>query len=178
VTEFPDHIDDDVWSGGYRLDVVGIGALNLDYLATVTPVPGRAPARPLTERIFQLVERTGPPLERGTERRVDAHTIHAAIEAVSSARPDTSLGGSAFNAIFAIAKTQVGLRLGYVGVAGRVPVIGLSSIQQFEALGIDHRFVFSDQEHLCGICFSFAENGDRTLLTHAGARVDRGADGR
>jgi precorrin isomerase len=34
------------------------------------------------------------------------------------------LGGSAFNAIHAIAKTKAGLRLGYVGVAGRVPVIG------------------------------------------------------
>ncbi|MFY1671984.1 PfkB family carbohydrate kinase [Plantactinospora sp. WMMB334] len=128
------------------------------------------------ERLSRLVERDGPPIEAGTERAVDAETIHAAIETAGFARPENplggtsfSLGGSAFNAIFAIAQTQVGLRLGYVGVAGRVPVIGLSTMAQFEALGIDHRFVFQDTEHLCGICLSLAEDGDRTLLTHSGA---------
>ncbi len=44
----------------------------------------------------------------------------------------------------------------------------MSSIQQFEALGVDHRFVLRDNEHLCGICFSFSEDGERTMLTHAG----------
>ena len=95
--------------------------------------------------------------------------MQAVIEAVSSSRPDTVLGGSAFNAIHAIAKTKAGLRLGYVGVAGRVPVIGLSVVQQMEALGIDSHFVRQDAERLCGICFSYSEDGDRTLLTHAGA---------
>ncbi|MEQ4305638.1 PfkB family carbohydrate kinase [Plantactinospora sp. B6F1] len=150
-----------------------MGALNLDYLVTAS---ASGSSRPLTERLSRLVERNGPPMEPGTERAVDAETIHAAIEAAGFARPETllggtsfSLGGSAFNAIFAIAQTQVNLRLGYVGVAGRVPVIGLSTMAQFEALGIDHRFVFQDSEHLCGICLSLAEEGDRTLLTHSGA---------
>ncbi|GIG92940.1 hypothetical protein Pen02_78760 [Plantactinospora endophytica] len=156
--------------------MVGVGALNLDYLVSAPSVGASDSPRSLTERISRLVERTGPPLEPGTERAVDAGTIHAAIEAAGFARPETllggtsfSLGGSAFNAIFAIAQTQVGLRLGYVGVAGRVPVIGLSTVAQLEALGIDHRYVFSDDEHLCGICLSLAEDGDRTLLTHSGA---------
>lgn len=169
MSELHDRLDGGAEVGGFALDVVGIGALNLDYIVSASAVTGRAPSPSLSARISGLLEQTGPPLEWGTERHVDGRTIHAAIEALSSARPDTSLGGSAFNAIYAIAATQVGLRLGYVGVAGRVPVIGQSSTEQFEALGIDHRFVFRDDEHLCGICLSFAEDGDRTLLTHAGA---------
>jgi sugar/nucleoside kinase (ribokinase family) len=169
VPELHDRQDDGETTGGYRLDVVGIGALNLDYIANTSAISGQAGSRTLTARLSRLVEETGPPLEWGTERMVDDRTIHAAIQAVSPARPDAQLGGSAFNAIYTIARTRVGLRLGYVGVAGRVPVIGVSAIQQFESLGIDHRRVLRDDDRLCGICFSFLEDGDRTLLTHAGA---------
>lgn len=159
-------------TSGFAFDVVGVGALNLDYIAG-NPVPGAAPAHSFTERLSGLLRRgpglSGEPLEWGVEHQVDSRTIHAIIEAVSSSRPDTMLGGSAFNAIHAIAKTKAGLRLGYVGVAGRVPVIGLSAVQQLDSLGIDTRYVRQDIENLCGICFSYSEDGDRTLLTHAGA---------
>jgi sugar/nucleoside kinase (ribokinase family) len=154
---------------GYAFDVIGVGALNLDYIADDSPLAHGNEKPSLAVRISKIVEQTGPPLEWGTERHVDDRTIYAAIEAASSAQPDTALGGSAFNAIYAIAHTQVGLRLGYVGVAGHVPVIGVSAIQQFETLGIDRRYVLQDDGHLCGICFSFSADGDRTLLTHAGA---------
>ncbi|RJL32904.1 ribokinase [Bailinhaonella thermotolerans] len=147
--------------------MVGIGALNLDYIADVSAATGGVVAR-----ISRVVERSGPPLEWGTERWVDEQTIHSAIEEVSSAQPVTALGGSAFNAIYAIARSGVGLRLGYVGVAGRVPVIGVSSVQQLESFGVDHRFVERVDDRLCGICFSVGEDGDRTLLTHAGANDD------
>lgn len=158
----------------FAFDVVGVGALNLDYIAG-NPVPGPAPARSFTDRLSELLGLgpggDGGPLEWGVEHQVDSRTIHAVIEAVSSSRPDTMLGGSAFNAIHAIAKTKAGLRLGYVGVAGRVPVIGLSAVQQFNSLGIDTSYVRQDAENLCGICFSYSEDGDRTLLTHAGANA-------
>lgn len=154
------------------LDVVGVGALNLDYIAG-NPTPGTSGARSFTDRLSELLRlepgHDDEPLEWGVERQVDSRTIHSVIEAVSSSRPDTMLGGSAFNAIHAIAKTKAGLRLGYVGVAGRVPVIGLSAVQQLDSLGIDTRYVRQDNENLCGICFSYSEDGDRTLLTHAGA---------
>lgn len=169
MSELAERLGRGCGSDGFTLDVVGVGALNLDYIANASSATGPPRSRTLTASISELVVRTGPPLELGTERRVDDETIHAAIEAASTAMPDTSLGGSAFNAICAIASTRVGLRLGYVGVAGRVPVIGVSSIHQFDALGIDHRWVRPDDEHLCGICFSLCEDGDRTLLTHEGA---------
>ena len=118
---------------GFRFDVVGIGALNLDYIAGTAATAGASREHSLTARISDLVGQEREPLEWGVERQVDSRTIHAVIEAVSSSRPDTMLGGSAFNAIHAIAKTKAGLRLGYVGVAGRVPVIGLSALQQLDS---------------------------------------------
>jgi sugar/nucleoside kinase (ribokinase family) len=165
-------------ASGFAFDVVGVGALNLDYIAG-NQVPGATSARSFTARLSELLRlgpgQDGEPLEWGVEHQVDSQTIHAVIEAVSSSRPDTMLGGSAFNAIHAIAKTKVGLRLGYVGIAGRVPVIGLSAVQQLDSFGIDTRYVRRDAENLCGVCFSYSEDGDRTLLTHAGAN-DRMAD--
>jgi sugar/nucleoside kinase (ribokinase family) len=155
---------------GFALDVVGVGALNLDYVASNS---GASHGRPITLRLSEQLARwssaAGGPLEWGVEHQVDSAVMHAVIETVSSSRPDTVLGGSAFNAIHAIAKTKAGLRLGYVGVAGRVPVIGLSVVQQLDSLGVDSRFVRQDAERLCGICFSYSEDGDRTMLTHAGA---------
>jgi len=164
IGELAGRLDGGTGSSGFALDVVGLGALNLDYIARAS-----VGSPSLASRIFELVARTGPPPEWGTEGRVDDETIHAAIEAAGSASLDTSLGGSAFNAIHAIASAQAGLRLGYVGVAGRVPVTGVSSIQQFETLGIDHMWVLRDDEHPCGICFSLCHDGDRTLLATNGA---------
>jgi sugar/nucleoside kinase (ribokinase family) len=155
--------------GHFALDVVGIGALNLDYVASAPDPPTDGETRPITARVAALLGERAERFDWGTEHHVDESTIHRAIELVSSTRIETVLGGSAFNAIHAIARTRVGLRLGYVGVAGRVPVTGMSIVQRLDALGVDRSFVVEDVDHACGICFSFSENGDRTLLTHAGA---------
>jgi sugar/nucleoside kinase (ribokinase family) len=136
------------------LDVVGVGALNLDYIA-----------RTSSAQLRPVLSRFGLTLDRGTERRVDEAVIRAAIDALGSVQIDTVMGGSAFNTIHAMSRMKSGLRLGYVGVAGR----GVSSVRLFASLGIDRRFVFREDDHLCGICFSFSEDGDRTLLTHEGA---------
>ncbi|MGW4893336.1 PfkB family carbohydrate kinase [Kitasatospora sp. NPDC004240] len=126
---------------------------------------------PLTARITELLEGEAAVPEWGTETAVDEATVYAALEAINAATLQTSLGGSAYNAVNVLAQLQLGLRLGYVGVAGRVPGPGLSAVQQLRALGVDHPFVFRDDDHLCGICFSLTEDGDRTLLTHAGANA-------
>ncbi|WP_170191754.1 carbohydrate kinase family protein [Saccharothrix syringae] len=129
-------------------DVVGVGALNLDHVVTTDLDVG---------------------LEPGVEHAVDAATARAAVEAVAPAGPRTALGGSAFNAVHAIARTGSGLRLGYVGVAGRAP--GFDVVREFERLGVDHRFVFEEDDLLCGTCVSLVRGGERTLLTHDGANA-------
>jgi sugar/nucleoside kinase (ribokinase family) len=124
-------------------DIVGVGAINVDYLVR-GPAPGG---------------------EWGTEHRVDAATVEALVPRAHAA----ALGGSAFNTLYAIANARTGLRLGFVGVAGRVPVCGPSALDAFDRFGIDRRFVFPERERLCGVCVSFLSEGERTLLTHAGA---------
>ncbi|MGV9676187.1 PfkB family carbohydrate kinase [Nocardia sp. NPDC003482] len=156
----------------YALDVVGIGALNLDYITIKSARVPDSRGRTLTDRIRELVAEEGQRLELGTELNVDANTIYGAIEAASSATPKATLGGSAFNAIRAMAATRSGLRLGYVGVAGHSPVIGVSIVDELDALGVDRSLVAVEESKACGICFALTEAGDRTLLTHAGANQD------
>ena len=128
-------------------DVVGIGALNLDFrVSAVAP---------------ELVP------EWGTERSVDAATIDAVVAAAGGS---VTLGGSAFNTIQAIAYAHRGLRLGYVGVAGRVPPGAPSALGELDALGVDRRYVFR-ADALGGTCVSVMRDGERTLLTHAGANA-------
>jgi sugar/nucleoside kinase (ribokinase family) len=150
----------------FDFDVVGIGALNLDYITTrAITIAGSS----IPSRIESMLQGRGQDVELGTERYVDADTIYEAIDAASMGNPQTTLGGSAFNAVRAMAKTQVGLRLGYVGVEGHVPVIGMSFVRQLAELGIDRNFVRQDTTNPCGICLSVLTGADRTLLTHAGA---------
>jgi sugar/nucleoside kinase (ribokinase family) len=151
-------------SAGFSLDVVGVGALNVDYIAHRTTDSDETASR-LRSRIADLVG----DLDWGTEHLVDAATIHAAIDAIGSVAAQAAVGGSAFNAIQAIAATGMGVRLGYVGVAGQVPLAADSIMRQFDAAGIDRRYVHRDEGSLCGICLSYSESGDRTLLTHVGA---------
>ncbi|MQY28118.1 PfkB family carbohydrate kinase [Nocardia aurantia] len=158
----------------YTLDVVGIGALNLDYITTRAAAERDSSGRTLTAQLRELVAGEDQLLESGIELSVGADTIYGAIDIASSAAPTAALGGSAFNAIHAMAATGTGLRLGYVGVAGHSPVIGVTIIDRLAALGVDHRFVSVDESKACGICFSLNEAGDRTLLTHAGANHDMG----
>lgn len=159
-------------AGGDRfaLDVVGVGALNLDYIAHASAVALHGSGTGLSARIAETVARGGVVVESGAEALVDEATVRSVLELAGTGAPPTAvLGGSAFNAVQAIAQSNVGLRLGYVGVAGRVPVLGVSVTRQLDALGVDRRCVREDEDRLCGICFSYAENGERTLLTHVGA---------
>ncbi|WP_250038231.1 carbohydrate kinase family protein [Paractinoplanes maris] len=115
------------------------------------------------------IEHLVPGLEWGTELGVDAATITAVVAGLDPAASRIALGGSAFTTISAMARAGHGLRLGFVGVAGRVPGDRLSALRELDSSGIDRRFVLRDDERLCGICVSVMRGGDRTLVTHAGA---------
>lgn len=166
--------DGDPWTNDpsqFDLDVVGVGAFNLDYIAGVPSQTAGPPAQSLRSRIAAVFADADPPFEWGTERLVDEAAMYTALAEVNAVSLDATLGGSAFNAIFALAQMKLGLRLGYVGVAGRVPIPGMSSIQQLAGLGVDHAMVRHDNTRLCGICVSLQVDGERTLLTHAGANA-------
>lgn len=80
-----------------------------------------------------------------------------------------SLGGSAWLTIYTLAQMRVRLRLGYVGVVGRVEAPGLSFTSQMDELGIDRRWVGRVPDLPSGICLSYIDDTDRAMLTHPGA---------
>jgi hypothetical protein len=118
---------------GFSLDVVGIGALNLDYIASSNSLSTQPTS--LEARVSGSVADSTPLFEWGAETLVEEQAIYDQLASVNAASLDVSLGGSSFNAIFALARMQIGIRLGYVGIAGRVLIPGLSSLQQFDLLG-------------------------------------------
>lgn len=154
---------------GFSRDVVGVGAFNIDYLIDASDPAGRDAPQPVGVRIQRVLAAAGVDLEWGTEHAVDERTIYTALAEVDRSSLKDSFGGSAFNAIFALARLDYDLRLGFVGLAGRVPIPGQSGVSELAALGVDHEFVRYDDSRLCGICFALQADGERTLLTHAGA---------
>ncbi|MEV0130908.1 carbohydrate kinase family protein [Dactylosporangium sp. NPDC050688] len=138
----------------FRFDVVGVGALNFDSIAPVSPA-----ARSLL--------RGG--VDWGAECRVGAATVDAAMRTVHAAVVRVAVGGSAYNTVAALAHTGAGLRLGYVGVAGRLPVPGAPIVQRLQRLGIDTELVRDVPGELSGVCLSLVKDGERTLLVHPGA---------
>ena len=106
------------------------------------------------------------------ERRrhpVDETTIMKVMDELGASSLDASLGGSAWNTIFALGQMNVGVRLGYIGVVGRVETPGVSFLRQMDLLGIDRQWVHHDLSRPCGLCLSYIDDNDRVLLTHPGA---------
>ncbi|MFF3560639.1 carbohydrate kinase family protein [Streptomyces sp. NPDC002574] len=150
------------------MDVVGVGALNLDLITGASAVGGS----PVLARLDAHMG-LRPPLESGSERLVEEPAVRAALECLrTEGVPLTpELGGSAFNALHALARLGRGLRLGYVSVAGRSPLDAVDPLALLDGLGIDRSLVLPDPERLCGICLSVYDEGERTLLTHTGANT-------
>ncbi len=159
-------------SGDFELDVVGIGALNLDYVAhSSLVVDSTVPAESLIIIVSKLLTELDPPVEWNTERTVSEQEMELALS-MMPATTAAALGGSAFNTIHALGAMQLGLRLGYVGIAGRTPSDAPSFFRKFDELGVDHSFVHRIDSRYCGICLSIMECGEPTMLTHAGANIE------
>jgi sugar/nucleoside kinase (ribokinase family) len=141
-------------------DIVGFGALNVDYIAS---------ASRLSTRMAEQVSESTARFEWNTEGPVDEVTIRKVIERLGASSLDASLGGSAWLTVFTLAQMRLGLRLGYVGVLGRIETAGLSFVRQMDLLGIDRRWVARYSHRLCGICLSYLEDVERVMLTHPGA---------
>ncbi|MYX34589.1 MULTISPECIES: PfkB family carbohydrate kinase [unclassified Streptomyces] len=150
------------------MDVVGVGALNLDLITGASALNGS----PVLARLGAHMRLRRPP-ESGGERMVDEPSVRAGLEWLrDEGVPLTpEPGGSAFNTLHALGRLGRGLRLGYVGVAGRDPLGAAGPLAVLDGLGIDRRLVATDPDRLCGICLSVHDGGERTLLTHTGANT-------
>lgn len=157
---------------GFSRDIVGIGALNLDYIMqTSVTVDDIGSAESLVNTVSKLLTELNPPVQWNTERTVSEQEIELALATMPPAAA-VALGGSAFNAIHALSCMQLGLRLGYVGVAGRIPPDAPSFLHRFDVLGVDRSFVRHLNSRCSGICLSIMESGEPTMLTHAGANTE------
>ena len=144
-------------------EIIGFGALNVDYIAS---------ASLLSKRMSVQVTESAARFESNIEGPVDLEVIEGAIQNLGAASLSCSLGGSAWLTIYALAEMRVGLRLGYIGVAGRIGVAGLSFIKQMEELGIGHRWVDRQPSQPSGVCLSYIEDTDRVMLTNPGANLE------
>ncbi|MFD8145375.1 carbohydrate kinase family protein [Streptomyces sp. NPDC059708] len=146
--------------GLHSPEIVGVGALNVDYIAS---------ASRLSARVAGQVTESTARFEWNTEGPVDELAISKAIGRLGTSSLDASLGGSAWLTIFTLAHMRLGLSLGYVGVAGRIETPGLSFVRQMDLLGIDRRWVARKPQRLAGACLSYLEDVERVMLTHPGA---------
>jgi sugar/nucleoside kinase (ribokinase family) len=155
--------------GRSGLDVVGVGALNLDCLVDLAQAAAREGTDTAELRSWVAAACAGTRLDWGAEAFVDEPTVVAVLDRLGGAALAWQPGGSAFNTVHALARMGLGLRLGYVGVAGRSPGPGTSGPALLDQLGVDRRFVRHDHRRLGGVCVSLVEGGERTMLTHTGA---------
>ncbi|MEW1550675.1 PfkB family carbohydrate kinase [Streptomyces tsukubensis] len=137
-----------------------MGALNVDYIASASGLSRRT-----AEQVHESVAR----FEWNTEGPVDQSTVAKAIERLGSAALDASLGGSAWLTVYTLAQLRLDIRLGYVGVAGRIETPGLSFLGQMDELGIDRQWVARRPDLTAGVCLSYLDDVERVMLTHPGA---------
>ncbi len=143
-------------------DVVGIGAVNVDYI--VLDNFSTNPAGGHNNRLDEVFDS----IEPGSERTATPAEIVQALEAISDYESIASVGGSSLNTLASIAATGAEVTVGLVGVRGQSGADRLSLRSWFASLRIDDRHIF-DSDDLAGVCISRTNNGERTLLTSPGA---------
>lgn len=138
-------------------DIVGIGAINVDYIVDAKQSTWSAElARALSE------------LVPGSERAVSDKQMEAVLAALEPHHPITSPGGSSLNTLASIAACIAEVTVGMVGIRGRSGSPALSWPTWFQSLGIDERHI-AESHLLAGTCISHTSDGNRSLLTSAGA---------
>ena len=149
------------------IDIVGVGALNLDLITTARIQSGRGVRKLLVEEYHPDTETFLAP-----DRLEIAQKSLGLVEA-----NDGFLGGSAFNTIRALSSLSQEFVLGFVGVAGRT---GLSAINTgneeptFEQWFKNHRVesLIRTSNAPSGKCISVVDAGRRELRTTPGANLE------
>lgn len=141
------------------MDVVGIGALNVDYIEKVT-------LRDILWPPFLREPRHLKDFEPNKEEWIEDREAN---ERITRGNIDyIGPGGSAFNTIHCLAQLKLGLQLGYVGVLGKNDDCNFE--EHFRKYGIDTQFVFKSEKQ-SGKCISVYRQltRSRSLKTAPGA---------
>jgi sugar/nucleoside kinase (ribokinase family) len=133
------------------LDIVGLGALNVDYIIS----------GPTDVRYFD-------DLERGEEyHEEDFSKLRESIENLRAVHPKLTvqLGGSALNTLRALASLDPELRLGFATIAGGTPTTLPPETDLLE-LGSSIELMIDWEGGPAGTCVSVLNDGERTLMTY------------
>lgn len=140
------------------LDIIGIGALNLDYIAPRGSFP------------TQLLERFNAEIGKDHEKLVEDEKVNNFLKSYGTDNlpsPNGDLGGSTFNMVRTIRAMNLGLKIGYVGVVGEPE--GHKFIEFFDRQNIDTQYLFR-RNYQSSKCFgTFDDKRQRKLMTGRGA---------
>lgn len=150
--------------GMEMFDIVGIGALNIDYIATRSNLQkiSQESIRELASKFEHGAERPGTPSE--------VQSILSKMRSVFT----PSLGGSAFNVIQAIASTDPAIRLGYIGITAPSTEPSIDFMAWLRRHNVDHTYIQEIANEIPGICISYIEDGERQLITTPGVNIKFG----
>ena len=141
-----------------RIEVLAIGALNVDYIADLDVDLGA--------RV--LVQSQCPQLRWHSETCIEQQQFSAIKRLLADKICGFRLGGSAFNALRTLRICSPQARLGFCGAFG--PVDGeIDFAKWFSSHGIDTSFVGKGVSTSSGGCLALEHGGERTLLTTRGA---------
>jgi sugar/nucleoside kinase (ribokinase family)/class 3 adenylate cyclase len=142
-------------------DVIGLGALNTDFIATAESLKKINPS---------LITEHESYFELGYERPATVQEVKDLIQEIGSSILTPILGGSSFNTIHALACAVPQLRLGYIGVAGQSNAAP-GFIEKLRSLGIDHSLIKKSSNE-SGICVSYPSRGERSIIAAPGANTE------
>lgn len=145
-------------------DVIGIGALNADFVATKTAQKGLTP-----EHLEELTR----DFRHGSERLAKKSEVFRMISDPEFSKVfDPRLGGSAFNTVRTIASICPDTRLGMVGVIGDAIEPETDFEKWFDQNPRVNRKFARPRSGTQGACVSGIERGDRKLKVFPGVNDD------
>lgn len=140
------------------MDIIGIGSLNLDLIASSETINGLPKER--VRDAFSI-------LEKCAGRMAGLPDIEKVLALLGRDSFTAALGGSAFNTVHALSVLGSGIRAGFVGVSGDTGC-GLDFKELMRDLSIDSSFAASSGEERSGICISVNCSGCRSMLIYPG----------
>ncbi len=141
------------------LDIVGIGALNVDFAVTSEKMKELPPAT-VSKAMWSFFS--------GAERIVGEEDIEKMVSLLGRDSFREKLGGSAFNTVCCIAALGSGLRTGLAGISGETGMPDLSFEGAMDSLGIDRSHLASCRGESSGLCVSINHNGTRSFIHYPG----------
>lgn len=137
-------------------DVICVGAVNLDHLLLDQSTAGDSALAAV---------------EPGEELVVGDASMDRVLGELDCSRVSTEVGGSAFNVSKMLARTRLGLRLGYVGVEGLLGNEDRAALRILSSLGIETEHLTPIPGARLGDCVSESDPAGRKLITCPRANV-------